>query len=216
VNCQALFKVDAAQALAWMKVEAPQYTFAKNFIYMILNWGDTMALAQAAVTAGLNMDVGEIDVLKNNWLEKAHYYREWRTSLLRQAETTGMVTLYDGRRRRYYGLRWKEEKWHADHDTQKEIGNHPLIGTEVSYMNPRLEKVLDFVESSESWQLDLLSHDGFMVEGPTDEVTFTSETMLPWLTQPFPCGSGKVLKVPWAAKSGPCWAILDDASVVAG
>jgi hypothetical protein len=211
----ALFKVPVEQALAWMKAESPQYTFSKNFIYMLLNWGDTAALHQAAVAAKLDLNIREVDTLKNNWLEKAHYYREWRESLLREAAKTGCVTLNDGRRRRYYGLRWKDGKWHADRDTQKEIGNHPLIGTEVSYINPRLEKVMDFVEGSE-WQLVLLSHDGFMLEGPSNRTVEASQELLPILTLPFSCGKGRILKVPWTVKAGQCWALLESVNAVAG
>ena len=210
VNCCALFKVDTAQAIHWMHEEAPQYTFSKNFIYMILNWGDTGALYQAAVSAKLDLDIGEVGKLKDNWLTQAHYYRDWRESLIRQAESSGMVTLFDGRRRRYYGLRWKDGTWHADVDTLKEIGNHPLIGTEVSYVNPRLEKVLDYVEANPPWQLVLLSHDGFMLEGPHSQAPQAVECLMPMLQEPFPCGPGKVLKVPWAAKTGKCWALLDE------
>ena len=214
VNCCALFKVSTDQAIQWMHDEASQYTFAKNFIYMLLNGGDTMALLQAAVSAKLDLDFKETERLKNNWLESAWKFRDWRAGLLQQAEATGAITLYRGRRRRYYGLRWKDGKWNTGPEEIKAIYNHPLLGTEVSYVNPRLTKVMDFVEANEGWLLVLLSHDGFMLEGLEGESLKQAEAQLmPVLTAPMLLGPGKVLKVPWTAKTGNCWATLDTLSL---
>ena len=208
VNCCALFSVDTGQALSWMDAEAPQYTFSKNFIYMLLNGGDTMALAQAAVSAKLALDYKTVDKLKNNWLEKAWRFRDWRAGLVRQAEVTGAITLYQGRRRRYYGLRWKDGKWYAGTEEIKAIYNHPLLGSEVTYVNPRLAKVMDYVEENVQWRLPLLSHDGFMLEGPSDQCSRTIKQLMPMLTAPSPIAEGKMLKAPWSAKTGMCWALL--------
>lgn len=208
VNACALFKVSTDEALAWMAQEAPQYTFAKNFIYMLLNGGDTQALAQAAVSAKLDLDYKTVDKIKNNWLDQAWRFRDWRAGLVRQAEATGAVTLYRGRRRRYYGLRWKEGKWHAGTEEIKAIYNHPLLGSEVTYVNPRLVKVMDFVERNEGWLLVLLSHDGFMLEGPSGQCSRAIERILPMLTEPSLIAEGKMLKAPWSAKRGTCWAPL--------
>ena len=59
VNCSALFHVSPEQAIEWMNHKASQYTFAKNFMYMLLNGGSVPALHLAAVTAGLKLDVPE-------------------------------------------------------------------------------------------------------------------------------------------------------------
>ena len=210
VNTCALFKVSVDEALTWMDQEAPQYTFSKNFIYMLLNGGDTQALAQAAVSAKLDLDYKAVDKLKNNWLDQAWRFRDWRAGLIRQAEATGAVTLYRGRRRRYYGLRWKAGTWHWHAGTEeiKAIYNHPLLGSEVTYVNPRLAKVMDYVEENEGWQLVLLSHDGFMLEGPSDQCSSTIAHLIPMLTEPSLIAEGKMLKAPWSAKRGTCWAML--------
>ena len=210
VNGAALFHVEKGQVIEWMHAKAPQYVFAKNFIYMILNGGTVPALHLAAVTAGLKFDVAEVEKLMNNWLEQAWRFRDWWGALMREAQRTGMITLFDGRRRRYYGLRYKDGIWHAGHDEEKEIKNHPLIGTEVSYVNPRVEKVVDFTEENPQWELVLYDHDGFMVMGPDSEADDVVKTFMPMLQEPMPLGPGKVLKVPWAATMGRTWASLKD------
>jgi len=210
VNCAALFHVGADQAIDWMNHKASQYTFAKNFIYMLLNGGDVPALHLAAVTAGLKLDVPEVRKLMNNWLEAAHYFREWREGLVHEAERTGMVTLFDGRRRRFYGLRWKEGLWRGGSDEIKEIYNFPLIGTEVSYVNPRVEKVLDFCEGSDSrWELILYDHDGFMLHGPEDEAEDVAKWLMPKLEEPESLGKGRQLYVPWQPTVGKSWAKME-------
>ena len=210
VNCCALFKVSTDEAIQWMHEEAPQYTFSKNFIYMLLNGGDTMALLQAAVNAKLDLDFKETDYLKNNWLERAWKFRDWRSGLVRQAEATGAITLYRGRRRRYYGLRWKNGKWNAGPEEIKAIYNHPLLGTEASYINPRLSKVMDYVEEHPEWLLPLLSHDGFMLEGPESETPHATSVLYPEMCKAWTLGLGKSLVVPWTAKTGNCWATLTE------
>lgn len=209
VNCAALFHVSREQAIEWMNHKASQYTFAKNFIYMLLNGGDTPALHLAAVTAGLLLDVPAVDKLKNNWLEQAHRFRDFRAALVAEAERTGKVTLDDGRRRRFYGLRWKEGKWQAGPDEIKEIYNLPLIGTEVSYVNPRVEKVLDFCERTAAWNLILYDHDGFMLEGPECEAVGVAKILMPLLDTPEDLGKGRILRVPWQPTMGKSWATME-------
>ena len=162
VNACALFHVEAKKAIDWMNHKASQYIFAKNLIYMLLNGGTAPALYLAAVTAGLRLNVPEVEGLMGNWLNAAHYFKDWREGLVREAQKTGKITLYDGRRRRFYNLRWKEGLWQAGPDEIKEIYNLPLIGTEVSYVNPRVEKVQDFCEDEREWEMILYDHDGFM------------------------------------------------------
>ena len=208
VNCCALFTVSTDEAIAWMDQDAPQYTFSKNFIYMLLNGGDTPALAQAAVSAKLDLDFEAVDKLKNNWLDQAWRFRDWRAGLIRQAEATGAITLYRGRRRRYYGLRWKDGKWHAGPEEITTIYNHSLLGSEVTYVNSRLVKVMDFVEGNIGWLLVLLSHDGFMLEGPEGQSELAVATLMPMLREPSLIAERKMLKAPWSVKMGKCWATL--------
>jgi len=211
INTMALFHVSAEQAIDWMHHKASQYTFAKNFIYMLLNGGTVPALHLAAVTAGLILDVPEVKRLKDNWLDAAHYFKAWRERLVEEAERTGTVTLNDGRRRRFYNLRWKEGKWTAGADEIKEIYNLPLIGTEVSYVNPRVEKVLDLCETTANqWELILYDHDGFMLHGPERESRSMAKIVMPILNQPEDLGKGMILRVPWAPTVGPNWAMLKE------
>lgn len=210
VNGAALFHVSTAQVIEWMHAKAPQYIFCKNFIYCLENGGTAPALHLAAVTAGLKLDLPEVSQLMNNWLNAAHRYRDWREELVGEAERTGMITLFDGRRRRYYGLRWRDGKWHAGSEEIKEIYNHPLLGTEVSYVNPRVEKVVDFVEENPQWELVLYDHDGFMLMGPDSEANEIVNWCMPMLQEPMTIGPGKVLRVPWTPTIGRTWAEMKE------
>jgi hypothetical protein len=136
-NASALFQVTPEEAIEWMKHEDSKYTFAKNFIYLILNGGDVPALKNAAVSAGLAMDEKKVKKLLDSWLERAIMFKRWREGLVAQVRKTGVLVLPSGRRRRFYGAHWDKGEWKLSHDVIKEIYNLPLLGTEVDFMNPR-------------------------------------------------------------------------------
>jgi len=211
VNCATLFHVTVDQAVEWMNGKSPQYTFAKNFIYMLLNGGDVPALANAAATAGLVMDEKEVKNLLDNWLSRAVLFDKWRRGLIDEARRTGMVTLPDGRRRRFYDMQWKDGLWYPSKDARKEIFNAPLIGMEVSYTNPRYKKILDLTKTDEfnQWKFIHHEHDGFMVEGPenSSEVERFTERAFKILEEPFQFGQRKFV-CPWGAKIGKVWSEL--------
>lgn len=212
-NCSALFNVGTDQAIAWMYRKASQYTFAKNFIYMLLNGGDVGALHDAAVGAKLSLNEKEVAILLHRWLERAFMFKSWREELVREAEQTGMITLPDGRRRRFYSLKWDRagKKFVVDKKTKKEIFNLPLIGTEVSFMNPRVLKVEQATSEDETndWVLNLYEHDGFMLEGPEVEWKWVVRLVLSLVNTPHIIDKERVLKVPWDFKVGTCWAELE-------
>ena len=215
-NCSALFTVAPEQAVDWMNGKQPQYTFAKNFIYMLLNGGDVPALANAAASAGLTLNHKDVKKLLDKWLERAIVFKGWREALVREAEQTGAITLSDGRRRRFYGARWKKgaSKWSLGRKTLKEVYNFPLIGTEVSYMNPRILLVYQLTVSGplSKWLLVLHEHDGFMLEGCQEEQWSTYTMLLDKLNSEawshMRIDDKRVLYVPFDGKGGTCWAEL--------
>jgi hypothetical protein len=212
-NCCALFGVSTDQAIAWMNAKASQYTFAKNFIYMLLNGGEVGALHDAAVGAKLALNEKEVAILLYRWLDKANRFKVWREGLVKEAEQTGMITLPDGRRRRFYALKWKtsEKKFVVDKKTKKEIFNLPLIGTEVSFMNPRVKLVYDATSEDESndWVLNLYEHDGFMLEGPEESWQWVVKKCLTLIDTKHIVDKVRTLVVPWDFKVGKCWAELE-------
>lgn len=211
-NCAALFQVSPAQAVEMMNAEAPQYTFAKNFIYMLLNGGEAPALANAAAMTGLKLTIPQVSVLVKNWMAKAKGFETWRDGLVKEAGDTGQVVLACGRRRRFYELRMKEGKWVVNGQTKKEIYNFPLIGTEVTFMNQVINRTYETLHGSQ-WKFVYHGHDGFMLEGPDD-----SESMRQLVTDvcaigstPYEIKPGLVLYVPFAAKAGRCWSDMEKA-----
>ena len=207
-NCAALFSITPEEAVELMDREAPQYTFAKNFIYMVLNGGDVPALANAAVSAGLELNEKEVRKLLDAWLSKARLFDNWRKGLIREAQRTGAVTLPSGRRRRFYDMRWDSHAsvWVPSTDCRKEIFNFPLIGMEVDYMNPRFLITWQRTVATD-WKLVHLSHDGFMLECPEGEVTQLVTRILPMCKTPFKYG-GSFFNCPWDVKVGNVWSEL--------
>ena len=209
-NTMALFDVTVEQAIEWMNTKAPQYTFSKNFIYMYLNGGDVPALANAAVSAGLVMDEKEVGSLLKSWQRYAIIFEQWRKDLIAEACKTGSVTLPDGRRRRFYDMRWSNGQWHPSKDARKEIYNAPLIGMEVSYTNPRYRGLLDLTQNQyQAWKFVHHEHDGCMMEGPENPVLVELflKQAFSILEHPFDFG-GRKFNCPWDAKWGKCWADL--------
>lgn len=207
-NCCALFGITPEEAVHLMNIESAKYTFAKNFIYLILNGGDAPALANAAASAGLDFNIGYVKGLLNKWLEKAKRFKEWREGLLKEVRQTGAITLPDGRRRRFYDLTWKDGLWQIPYKTVKEIYNFPLIGTEVSYINPRILTVWRMTMGDwREWLLVYHGHDGFMVEGPIEEAKSFAKTVIEAISTPHEIG-GRKLIIPWGVKGGPIWAEL--------
>lgn len=204
-NCSALFHISPEEAIALMKVESPKYTFAKNFIYMLLNGGDVPALKNAAVSAGLVMDEKEVKKLLDSWLERASRFDQWRKDLVDEARRTGSVTMPSGRRRRFYSIRWKNGVPRIDADTLKEIFNAPLIMTEIDFMNPRVRRVWDITQGSD-WFLFYHGHDGFMLEGPASEAKSMSETILRALDPWHQFSKTVRMFVPFDSKGGDNWA----------
>jgi hypothetical protein len=195
------------QAVEMMNAEAPQYTFAKNFIYMLLNGGEAPALANAAAMTGLKLTIPQVSGLVRNWLGKATGFERWREALLKEAGDTGQVVLACGRRRRFYELRMKEGKWVVNSQTKKEIYNFPLIGTEVTFMNQVINRTYETLKGSQ-WKFVYHGHDGFMLEGTDDNGSMrqlVTEVCAIGST-PFEIKPGLVLYVPFAAKAGRCWA----------
>lgn len=208
-NMSALFHLDPEECVALMNVESPKYTFSKNFIYLILNGGDVPALKNAAVSAGLLMDEKEVKFLLDSWLERANMFHKWRLGLVKEAEQTGMVTLPDGRRRRFYGIRWdsKTKSVKINAETLKEIYNTPLICTEVSFMNPRIRKVWDMTLNTD-WFIFYHGHDGFMLEGPEYEADSFGAKLLSSIPKDHQYARGIVLTVPFDYKKGSNWAYM--------
>jgi hypothetical protein len=208
-NCAALFQVTPEQAVELMNAESMQYTFAKNFIYMLLNGGEAPALANAAAMTGLKLTIAEVDRLVKNWLAKAVGFDRWRQEgLLKQAGETGQIELFCGRRRRFYGLEMRKGVWVVNDETRKEIYNFPLIGTEVSFMNPRIDFAYEQTRGT-SWKLVYHGHDGFMCEGDEGDETAFCHKLLPTLSKPTELKVGFTLKVGFAAKSGRNWALME-------
>ena len=206
-NASALFQVTPEEAIGWMKQEAPQYTFAKSFIYLILNGGDVPALKNAAVSAGLVMDEKKVKKLLDTWLERAIIFKKWREGLVAEVRKTGVLTLISGRRRRFYGARWDKGEWKLSYDVIKEIYNLPLLGTEVDFMNPRFRAVWDLTQGTE-WRLFYHGHDGGMLEGPIDNRLQFSKALLYALPEEETLAPGIILRVPFALKGGTNWAAM--------
>ena len=208
-NMSALFHMDLDECIALMEVESPKYTFAKNFIYLILNGGDVPALKNAAVSAGLVMDAKEVKYLLDAWLERASGFKAWRERLVEEAKKTGCVTLPSGRRRRFYGIRWDSRtgQMKIDAATLKEIYNAPLLCTEVDFMNPRLRLVWDCTQGTE-WFLFYFGHDGFMLEGPKEEARAFGHFLLEQIPVRHEYAPGICLYVPFSFKGGENWAYL--------
>jgi hypothetical protein len=211
-NCAALFQVTPAQAVEMMNAEAPQYTFAKNFIYMLLNGGEAPALANAAAMTGLKLTISQVATLVKNWLQKAVGFDKWRESLLKEAGETGQLELACGRRRRFYDLRMKEGAWIVNSQSKKEIYNFPLIGTEVTFMNQVINRTYERLQESQ-WQFVYHGHDGFMLEGPDNIGSMRQLTtdVCAIGSVPFEIKPGLVMKIPFAAKVGRCWATMEKA-----
>ena len=208
-NCAALFGISPAEAVELMNREAPQYTFAKNFIYMLLNGGDVPALANAAVSAGLDLVEKEVRKLLDSWLSRALLFDNWRKGNVREVQRTGMLVLPSGRRRRFYDMRWDNHTnlWMPSTDCRKEIYNFPLIGMEVDYMNPRFKAVWEWTNGSSNAQVIHLSHDGFMLEVVEDRVNALVELVLPICKEIFTYG-GRKFTCPWDVKVGKVWSEL--------
>jgi len=208
-NMSALFHMDLDECIELMEVESPKYTFSKNFIYLILNGGDAPALKNAAVSAGLAMDVKEVKHLLDAWLERANRFHLWRQNLVKEAQHTGCVTMPNGRRRRFYGIRWdaKSNSMKINAETLKEIFNTPLICTEVDFMNPRLRVVWDLTVGTE-WKLFYHGHDGFMLEGPKVEAKEFGNYLLKMIPTSHEYAPGVMLYVPFSFKGGENWAYL--------
>lgn len=215
-NCSALFSVTPEEAVQLMNVESPKYTFAKNFIYMLLNGGDVPALANALVAAGVVQDETKDDPLKiakislDKWYAKAKVFKTWRDGLVDQVKRTGSVTLPDGRRRRFYNLHWNKaaQTWNVSGDVIKEIYNFPLIGTEVSFMNPRILLVWRWTVENPQWIIIYHGHDGFMLEGPVSEATEAAKSIIQLLPTKHAIDSTNVLYVPFDWKMGRIWSDL--------
>lgn len=209
-NCSALFQITPEQAVELMNAEAPQYTFAKNFIYMLLNGGEAPALANAAAMTGLKLTIPQVNGLVKNWLEKAGGFKLWREGLLKEAQESGQLELACGRRRRFYDLRMSKGRWVINSQTKKEIYNFPLIGTEVTFMNPVIEACSTMIEGTD-WELIYHGHDGFMLEGPDRPVQICgmSNSICDRGAQPLEIRPGQSLRVPFAAKVGRCWAVME-------
>lgn len=206
-NCSALFGISPEEAVQLMNAESNKYVFAKNFIYMLLNGGRAPALANSAAMTGLKLTVQEVDKLVKNWLAKATGFDRWRKGLVEQACRTGQIVLADGRRRRFYDLRMKDGSWMMNEKSEKEVYNFPLIGTEVSYVNPRLELVYQETVGT-SWKLVYHGHDGFMLEGDEGAEGYFAGVVSRLLSHSTEISPGKILKVPWAAKAGRNWAVM--------
>lgn len=206
-NCSALFGVSPEEAVELMNAESSRYTFAKNFIYMLLNGGEAPALANAAAMTGLKLSIGEVDRLVKNWLAKATGFDAWRKGLLKEAIDTGQVVLADGRRRRFYDLEQRKGVWVINEETRKEIYNFPLIGTEVSFVNPRIDYVYERTKGT-PWWLCYHGHDGFMLEGDEGTEKALSDELNVELSKPTQIKPGQNLYVPWSAKAGQCWAVM--------
>lgn len=213
-NCCALFGISTTEALRLMKEENPRYTFAKNFIFLILNGGDVPALANAAVDAGLTATEGYVKSLMDAWLAKAGRFKAWRDALVEEAETTGMIVLPSGRRRRFYGLRTNpnkmgKRKFLASHETVKEIYNTPLLAGEVDFMNPRILKAYRLCQEA-GWKLIYHGHDGFMTEGREEEVVEFVRAMLGAIPTVDTRSFRYPLYVPFNAKVGRVWAEMEE------
>jgi hypothetical protein len=208
-NCSALFQVKPEQAIEWMKHEDPKYTFAKNFIYLILNGGDVPALKNSAVSAGLSMDEDKVKKLLDSWLERAIMFKRWREGLVNQVKKTGILTLPSGRRRRFYGARYDKGEWKLSYEVIKEIYNLPLLGTEVDFMNPRFLSVWKLTQGT-AWFLFYHGHDGGMVEGPWEERMGFGKRLLASLPEDEELAPGLVLHVPFSLKGGVNWASLGE------
>ena len=213
-NCAALFSITPQEAIGLMKEESPKYTFAKNFIFLILNGGDVPALANAAVDAGLTASEGEVKKLLDAWLERAVLFKKWRESLVEEAETTGMLVLPSGRRRRFYGLRTNPDKssrrkFLASHEVIKEIYNTPLLAGEVDFMNPRILLAYRVCQAW-GWKFIYHGHDGFMCEGKEEEAMEFVKDMLSKIPTTQRITGTRTLYVPFNAKLGTVWAEMKE------
>jgi hypothetical protein len=208
-NTSALFHISPEEAIELMNHKAPEYTFSKNFIYMILNGGDVPALKNAAVSAGLKMNEKEVKFLLDRWLERAVKFKMWRERLVKEAKDTGCITLPSGRRRRFYGIRWdaKSNSMKINTDTLKEIYNIPLIGGEVDVMNPVLRIVWEKTIGT-NWLLFDQEHDGFMLRGPKSEAREFGDYLLSCIPNRFTYAPGIEMYIPFSYKGGENWAYL--------
>ena len=216
-NCAALFSVSPEQAVEWMNAKQSQYTFAKNFVYMLLNGGDVPALANAAASAGLVLNHKQVKKLLDKWLERAMLFKRWREALVKEAQETGAITLSDGRRRRFYDMRWKKgaRQWQIGKKVLKEIYNFPLIGSEVSFMNSRILQVWKWTQEGplQNWLLVLHEHDGWLQEGPQEEKAFAYKYILENTSTDMKIDESRTLHVPFDGRGGTCWAELTKVKV---
>jgi DNA polymerase I-like protein with 3'-5' exonuclease and polymerase domains len=220
-NVSAIFGVSPEEAVSWMDKKDSRYTFGKNWIYLILNGGEVPALRNAASSAGLQMNEKQVKKLLDKWLERAMMFKRWREALVKEAQETGAITLSDGRRRRFYDMRWKKGagQWQIGKKVLKEIYNFPLIGTEVSFMNPRILCIYRLTVNGPltQWILVLHEHDGFMLEGPEMEKGSTYTAILKTLNSPemahMKIDESRTLYVPFDGKGGTCWAELTKVTI---